>query len=155
MADCIRDGRGGEFLLGGPDIFSMYEIGVLAAQTMGKEEELQTRVIPLWQLCLRAGILSLIGHFSHPACRQAALMYWMLYVTTHDAVAPCCRKRHLRDEYKRKFKLYRLKDVQPVATSKTSTWSPLSGGIAFSVSVLLLSAAVGVVLLLRDASRPL
>jgi hypothetical protein len=92
-----------EFLLGGPDIFSMYEIGILAAQTMGKGEELQSH--PLWQLHLLAGILSLIGLFSRPARRQAALKYWMLYVSTRDAVAPCCGKRHLRDEYERTFKL--------------------------------------------------
>jgi divinyl chlorophyllide a 8-vinyl-reductase len=155
MADCIRDGRGGEFLLGGPDIFSMYEIGVLAAQTMGKEEELQTPVIPLWKLRLLAGILSLIGHLSRPARRQAALIHWMLYVSTHDAVAPCWGKRHLRDDYESKFKLYRLKDVQPVVTSKTSTWNPLSGGVAFSVSVVLLSVAVAVLLLRRNDPRPL
>lgn len=75
MADYIQDGRPMEFLLGGPDIFSMYEIGILAAQTMGKGEELQSH--PLWQLHLLAGILSLIGRFSCPARRQAALKYWI------------------------------------------------------------------------------
>lgn len=103
VADCVQETRGGEYLLGGPDIFTFREIGILAAQVIGNEQILKIRVIPLWLLRLVAFILSVLGHVSGAARHYEAITNWMLYVSTHDAVAPSSGKRHLLDEYKRKF----------------------------------------------------
>jgi len=113
-ADCIKSKRGGEFLMGGPDVFTFREIGVLAALVVGKEQELEIQPVSLWFLRIQAMMFSLIGLISRAARRNAALLHWMVYVSTHDAVAPCCGKRRLRDEYERKYEEYKAKQGKMV-----------------------------------------
>lgn len=103
IVKCIQEKQSGEFKLGGPDVFTFREIGTLAADVAGKADELQVKKIPLWLLRLLAFALSFIGWLYRPARRQAALVNWMLYCSTHDAIAPICGERSLRDEYTRKF----------------------------------------------------
>jgi uncharacterized protein YbjT (DUF2867 family) len=104
IADCVRDQRGGDFPIGGPDIFSFCEIGLLAARIIGNEHELTIRKVPIFLLRVMAFVLSLVGHIWEPARRQAALLHWMVYVSTHDAVAPRIGNHRLRDEYNDKLK---------------------------------------------------
>ena len=103
IADCVQNRRAGEFLMGGPDVMTFREIGFLAAQVIGNEQDLQICSIPLWSLRLLAIVFSLLGHFSRSMLRSSAVVYWMIYVSTHDGVAPCCGKRRLIDDYKRKY----------------------------------------------------
>jgi uncharacterized protein YbjT (DUF2867 family) len=109
MADCVQNKRGGEYLMGGPDVFTFRDIVVLAAMVVGKEDGLKIRSIPLWLLRIVASALGLFGFLSRAARRQVALLHWMIYVSTHDAVAPCCGRRRLVDDYKRKYEEYKIK----------------------------------------------
>lgn len=105
IVDCAQKKRGGgEYFVGGPDVFTFREIGVLAARVLGKEKELEIDEKPLWILRLLAFILGIAGCFYRPVRRKAALIRWMIYVSTHDAVAPCCGERRLEDEYLEKYK---------------------------------------------------
>lgn len=113
IADCIQSNWDGEFLLGGEDILTFREIGVLAARVIGNEQELQIRSIPLRLLRLVAFVFSAFGYVSNPMRRSAALLHWMVYVSSHDGVAPCCGKRRLVDEYKRKYEEYKAKQTDP------------------------------------------
>jgi len=107
MADCVQNRRGGEFPMGGPDVFTFREIGILAAQVIGNEKQLKIQSVPRWCLQFLAVILSMFGLFSRASRCYAALLYWMIYISTHDAVAPCYGKRKLIDEYRSKYKKYR------------------------------------------------
>jgi uncharacterized protein YbjT (DUF2867 family) len=59
IADCIADPTkaGREHQVGGPDIFSFREIGMLAAEVIGRPESLKIRMIPIWSLRLVPGVL--------------------------------------------------------------------------------------------------
>jgi divinyl chlorophyllide a 8-vinyl-reductase len=103
IGDLLRARLGGEFPLGGPDVFTFREINLLAAETVGKDDNLQFQVIPIWSLRTMANVFALAGCVSRKARRRAAFCHWMVYCSTHDAVAPCCGTRHLRDEYRKKF----------------------------------------------------
>lgn len=96
--------------MGGPDVMTFREIGAVAAQVVGNEEQLKFHSVPLWHLWLMSMFMSLLGVLSRKARWQAALLNWMIYVSTHDAVAPCCGKRRLVDEYKRKYENYTLEN---------------------------------------------
>jgi divinyl chlorophyllide a 8-vinyl-reductase len=109
IANLIQEKQGGEFPLGGPDVFTFREIGVLAAQTVGKDGDLQFQVIPVWSLRAAASALDLLGFVSRFAHRRAAFLHWMVYCSTHNAVAPSYGTRHLHDEYRRKFDVYKSK----------------------------------------------
>lgn len=102
IADCVSARRGGEFPVGGPDIFSFRDVGILAAKTMGKEHELQILQKPLWKLHVMGKVFMVLGCVSRSFRRRAALIQWMIYVSTHDAIAPCVGKHHLRDYYSQK-----------------------------------------------------
>lgn len=128
MVDCIQDRRGGEFPVGGPDTYSFCEIGVLAADvifgTNNNHNALRIRHIPLWSLRLLGGVLDLVGRVSRAARRKAAFLHWMVYVSTHDDVAPCCGQRHLRDEYETKLKQTRVDSEPGSGKSSSATTSP-------------------------------
>lgn len=103
IADCIQNVDGGEYCLGGPDVFTFREIGILAAKVIGNEPDLKIDTFPLWLLRLNAFVWGLFGLCFRSAHRRAALLNWMIYVSTHDAIAPCHGKRRLMDEYKIKY----------------------------------------------------
>ena len=107
MVDCVQSKREGEHYLGGPDKFTFLEIGILASQVIGNEEQVKIRHVPLWTLRILAIGLSFVGLLSRASRRSAALLYWMVYVSSHDGIAPCCGKRRLIDEYKRMLEEYK------------------------------------------------
>lgn len=106
IVDCVeaKNSPGKDYFLGGPDVLTFMDIGILAAQVMGKENELKIRHVPIFCLRCIASILDLLGFFSRWARHKVAIVHWMVFVSTHDAVAPCCGMHHLRDEFEQKFK---------------------------------------------------
>ena len=98
---CIIDPAmaGREHQVGGPDIFSFREIGMLAAEVIGRPDLLRIRMIPVWSLRLAATLASGAGVFSRASRRRAAVLRWMIWSGTHDAVAPVCGARSLREAY--------------------------------------------------------
>ena len=40
------------------------------------------------------------------------MLNWMIYVSTHDAIAPCHGKRRLVDEYRIKYEKYMSEEKQ-------------------------------------------
>jgi len=101
LADCIGDPAkaGREHQVGGPDIFSFREIGMLAAEVLGRSKSLRINSIPIGSLQLAAALAAVVGLVSRGSRRSAALLRWMIYSGTHDAIAPACGRRRLRDEY--------------------------------------------------------
>ena len=101
IADCIDDPAkaGREHQVGGPDIFSFREIGMLAADVLGRPYQLKIRKIPVWSLRLVAALASAAGRISRASRRTAALLQWMIWSGTHDAVAAPCGERRLRDAF--------------------------------------------------------
>lgn len=101
IASCISDPvkAGFEYQLGGPDIFSFREIGTLAAEVLGRADSLKIRMIPIWPLRLAAALASAAGLALRASRRSAAMLQWMIWSGTHDAVAPVCGTRRLRDTF--------------------------------------------------------
>jgi len=101
IADCIADPTkaGREHPVGGPDIFSFREIGMIAAEVLGRPDSLKIRMIPTWSLRLVAALASAAGVVSRGSRRTAAMLHWMIWSGTHDAVAPACGGRRLRDAF--------------------------------------------------------
>ena len=101
LVDCIDDPAkaGREYPVGGPDVFSFREIGLLAAEVLGRSKSLRISSIPIWSLQLVAALAAAAGLVSRGNRRSAALLRWMIYSGTHDAVAPACGRRRLRDEF--------------------------------------------------------
>jgi uncharacterized protein YbjT (DUF2867 family) len=101
LADCLVDPQnaGGEHQVGGPDTFTFREIGLLAAEVIGLPEPLKIRSVPLWFLRGIAALAAVAGLVSLKCRRSAAILRWMLYSSTHDAVAPACGTRRLVDNF--------------------------------------------------------
>lgn len=108
MADCIQNKQSGEFPIGGPDVFTFREIGVLAAEVIGNKQQLKISSIPLWLLRTVAMVMSIFGLLCRAARRQASMLCWTIYVSSHDGVAPCIGKHRLVDEYKRMYANYTI-----------------------------------------------
>ena len=104
LVDCVQDHRVGDFRLGGPDTYQFRDIGAVVAAVIGKEDTPKIVEVSLFRLRLLASILNLIGWVWRPTRSKAALLRWMVYVSTHDAVAPCHGTEHLRDEFMKKYK---------------------------------------------------
>ena len=101
IASCIGDSTkaGREHQVGGPDTFSFREIGMLAAEVIGQPDSLKLRMIPIWSLRLAATLASAAGLISRGSRRSAAILKWMIWSGTHDAVAPACGAKRLRDAF--------------------------------------------------------
>ena len=101
LADCAADpdSAGGEHRVGGPDIFTFREIGMLAAAVLEKRDTVRIRTIPIGLLRIVATIADTAGLVSRKIRRSAALLHWMIFSGTHDAIAPSCGTRRLLDEY--------------------------------------------------------
>jgi uncharacterized protein YbjT (DUF2867 family) len=110
LADCIVDPKkaGREHQIGGPDTFTFREIGLLAAEVIGLPDPLKIRSVPLWSLRWIAALATVAGLVSLKCRRSAAILRWMLYSSTHDAVAPACGTRRLVDEFCSKRDALRL-----------------------------------------------
>jgi uncharacterized protein YbjT (DUF2867 family) len=104
LADCIGNSKkaGREHQIGGPDIFTFREIGLLAAEVIGLPYPLKIRSIPIWSLRFVAAMAAMVGLASPKSRRSAALLRWMIYSSTHDAVAISCGTRRLCDEFRSK-----------------------------------------------------
>jgi uncharacterized protein YbjT (DUF2867 family) len=88
-----------DYPVGGPDVFTFRQIGELAAEVLGTRAALQVRAIPPGVLRVAAGLAAAGGTCSARLRRTAAILRWMIYAGTHDAVAPSCGERHLRTNY--------------------------------------------------------
>jgi divinyl chlorophyllide a 8-vinyl-reductase len=108
IAKCLSDPTkaGREHPIGGPETFSFFEIGRLAADVLGRTNSLKIRKIPIWFLQLVAAIVSAAGMISRRSRRSAAILKWMIYAGTHDAVAPICGDRKLRDHFLSKLRIH-------------------------------------------------
>ena len=95
--DPARAGR--EHRVGGPDIFTFRQLGELAADVLGKRETLRIKTISLVWLRAMATVARTAGMVSRKSRRSAAVLRWMIYSGTHDAVARSCGNRRLRDEF--------------------------------------------------------
>ncbi len=102
ICDCLdRPARhNAELKVGGPDIVTRKELGVMAAEEMGRLEELKIRTIPPWVLSPLIALLSVLGSVYAPARRIAAAMKWMVFAFTHDAVGECYGQSRLRDKFR-------------------------------------------------------
>ncbi|MGB7759925.1 MAG: hypothetical protein WBL61_08855 [Bryobacteraceae bacterium] len=89
IADCMGNPKkaGREHQIGGPDIFNFRKIGLLAAEVIGLPYPLRIRSIPLWSLRFVAAMAAMVGLASPKSRRSAAILRWMIYSSTHDAVA--------------------------------------------------------------------
>jgi uncharacterized protein YbjT (DUF2867 family) len=92
-------GEGASYAVGGPEIFTFREIGELAGAILGNAAALHIRRIPIDALRLAAALASAGGHVSSRLRRTAAILRWMIYTGTHDAVAPTCGQRRLREHF--------------------------------------------------------
>lgn len=101
ILDCIDDPTKAdqEHLVGGPDTFTFREIGMLAAEVLGRSDRLKIKTIPVWSLQLAAALASPLGLVFRGRRRSAAMLHWMIWSGTHDAIAPAYGGRHLRDLY--------------------------------------------------------
>jgi divinyl chlorophyllide a 8-vinyl-reductase len=101
ITDCIGNPKmaGREHQIGGPDIFTFREIGLLAAEVIGLPNPLKIRSIPLWSLRFVAAMAAMAGLASPKSRRSAAILRWMIYSSTHDAIAISCGTLRLYDEF--------------------------------------------------------
>jgi divinyl chlorophyllide a 8-vinyl-reductase len=101
IADCIGNPKmaGREHQIGGPDIFTFREIGLLAAEEIGLPNPLKIRSIPVWSLRFVAAMAAMAGLASPKSRRSAAILRWMIYSSTHDAIAISCGTLRLYDEF--------------------------------------------------------
>jgi uncharacterized protein YbjT (DUF2867 family) len=88
-----------ELPVGGPDILTFRAIGLLAAESLGRQQQLRFRAIPVGLLRVLAGLAGAVGTVSRRLRHSAAILNWTIYAGTHDAVAPCAGERHLRDVF--------------------------------------------------------
>jgi divinyl chlorophyllide a 8-vinyl-reductase len=91
-----------EYPPGGPELFSSREIGELAGAVLGQREPPQPRRIPVDLLRLVATLAAGAGVGSAAMRRTAAILRWMIYAGTHDAIAPSCGRRTLRANFEAK-----------------------------------------------------
>ena len=101
IANCIGNPQmaGREHQVGGPDIFTFREIGLLAAEVIRLPYPLKIRSIPLWSLRFVAAMAAMVGRASPLSRRSAAILRWMIYSSTHDAIASSCGTRRLYDDF--------------------------------------------------------
>jgi divinyl chlorophyllide a 8-vinyl-reductase len=101
ITDCIGNPKmaGREHQIGGPDIFTFREIGLLAAEVIGLPNPLKIRSISVWSLRFVAAMAAMAGLASPKSRRSAAILRWMIYSSTHDAIAISCGTLRLYDEF--------------------------------------------------------
>ena len=104
IADCIDNPRmaDSEHQVGGPDIFTFRAIGLLAAEVIGLPGPLKIRAIPLWLLRLVAALATIVGLVSQRSRRSAAILRWMIYSGSHDAIGVSCGTGRLCDDFRSK-----------------------------------------------------
>jgi uncharacterized protein YbjT (DUF2867 family) len=88
-----------EHRVGGPDVFTFRQIGELAADVLGVRETLRIKTVSLVWLRATALVARLAGLVSLKSRRFSAVLRWMIYAGTHDAVAQSCGNLRLRDEF--------------------------------------------------------
>lgn len=110
MADTVHDPAraGREHRIGGPDVFTFRQLGELAADVLGERETLRIKSVPLIRLRAMAMVARMAGLVSRKSRRFAAVVRWMIYAGTHDAVAQSCGNRRLRDEF-----MAKAEDLKP------------------------------------------
>lgn len=101
LAESVNDPdrTGREHKVGGPDTFTFREIGELAAAVLGKRDNLKIRKLSLMSLRITAMIAGALGLVSRKNRRFIAVLRWMIYSGTYDAVARSCGNRRLRHEF--------------------------------------------------------
>lgn len=101
LSDPAKAGK--EYPIGGPDIFTFREMGMLAAEVIKSEGGVHIRDGSLTPFKAMAFLTSLAAPFSRAARVRNALVRWMLYALTHDAVAPVRGHRHLLEDYQERL----------------------------------------------------
>ena len=81
---------------------------MLAAEVIGLAQSLKVRSIPLWPLRCVAATEAILGLVSRKSRRSAEMLGWMIYSSTHDAIAVSCGKRRLYEEFCSKRDALRL-----------------------------------------------
>ncbi len=94
---------GKEYPIGGPDVFTFRELGMLAAEVIKPEGGVHVKDGPLAPFKAIAFLTSLAAPFSRAARARNAVVRWMLYALTHDAVAPVCGHRRLLEDYRERL----------------------------------------------------
>ncbi|MBI4977068.1 MAG: NmrA family NAD(P)-binding protein [Spirochaetes bacterium] len=93
---------GRQYPLGGPDTFTFRELGELAASVLGTKDTLKIKARSIAPFRIIAFIVGMGALFSRSLRRRHALITWMLYALTHDAIAPSYGTHRLADEFRRK-----------------------------------------------------
>ena len=73
--------------------------GVDTADVLGKRDALRVKSVSLIRLRAMAMVARMAGLVSPKSRRFAAVVCWMIYSGTHDAVAQSCGNRRLKDEF--------------------------------------------------------
>ena len=98
--DALGSGIGyAEHPIGGPEVFTYRQIGELAGSTLGQTTAPRRRCIPIDGLRALAALTAAAGICSVRLRRSAAILHWMIYAGTHDAVAPSCGGRRLSEDF--------------------------------------------------------
>lgn len=87
--------------IGGPEVLTLPEVAALAAEAQGRDPgSVRIRRLPAWVGALLARACRLAGWAgSKSAGRLADGLEFMLYSSTHDAVAPAFGHRTVREHY--------------------------------------------------------
>ena len=101
LSDPAKAGK--EYPIGGPDVFTFREIGMLAAEVIKPAGGVHIRDGSLAPIKAIAFLTSLAAPFSRAARVRKALLGWMLYALTHDAVAPVRGKSRLLEDYQKRL----------------------------------------------------
>ena len=91
---------GVEYPVGGPDVFTFREIGLLAADVIRPQGGVRIVDTSLVPLMATSALLGPLAAASRGIRSKRALVRWMIYALTHDAVARAVGKRRLVDDYR-------------------------------------------------------
>jgi uncharacterized protein YbjT (DUF2867 family) len=120
LADSVNDPdqAGREHKVGGPDVFTFREIGELAAEVLGKRDAVRVRKLSLLSLRATAMVATMAGLCFRSSRRFAAVLRWMIYSGTHDAIAHSCGHRRLEDEFMAKAKALEIRDPAAIGPKR-------------------------------------
>lgn len=103
---------GKEYPVGGPDVFTFREIGLLAADIIRPEGGVKVITASLAPLKVMSALLAPLAVASRKTRTRRALVRWMIYALTHDAVAPAKGIRPLADDYRERLAAARNSGVR-------------------------------------------
>lgn len=101
LADSLETAseRNVRIAVGGPDVVTLQQIGLLAANAVGRRR-LRYRTLPLWTLKVFMWAIAAVALVFPNVMKYHAFAQFLAVVSTHDAVGEQCGDRHLRDYFK-------------------------------------------------------